>query len=75
MGKKMRNKLFLTLALLLLSGCSSYKSRWNCTVEHGIGCSSIAYADEIAKQEIQLNSNTDETFLNEDFLEDLEVQE
>lgn len=60
------------LSLFLLSSCSSYKSTWNCPIENGIGCSSIEYADEIAKQEIQLNSNTGsikEVFLNEDYFD------
>lgn len=66
----MRNKL-LFLTLMFLSGCSSYKSTWNCPLETGIGCSSIKYADEIAKQEIKLTS-TEEDCFNCDEFEDLE---
>lgn len=65
----MKSKL-IVLSVFLLSGCSSYKSTWDCPLEMGIGCSSIEYADEIAKQEIQLNSNSEkikEVFLNDDY--------
>lgn len=65
----MKSKIFI-ISLLFLTSCSSYKSTWNCPLESGIGCSSIEYADEIAKQEIQLNLNTDRItgiLFNEDY--------
>ena len=78
----MINKL-LFLSLFLLTGCSGYKSTWNCPLEQGIGCSSVEYADEVAKHEIQVNSNSDrvkEIYLNENYFnrnnfEYLEAQE
>jgi hypothetical protein len=75
MEKKMKNKL-LFLSIFLLSGCSSYKSTWNCPLEMGIGCSSIKYADEIAKQEIQSNSNSEtDVSINDDYFDYEQVQE
>jgi hypothetical protein len=70
--RKLKWYKILFLSLFLLTGCSSYKSTWNCPLEEGIGCSSIEYADEKAKQEIQLNSNTGrikEVFINEDYFD------
>lgn len=69
-------------SILLLSCCSTYKSTWDCPLAKGIGCSSVEYADEIAKQEIQLNSDSGrikEVFLNENYfdygnLEDMEAE-
>ena len=37
-----------------LSGCSQYKSSWSCPNPEGIGCSSITYADQIARKHIIL---------------------
>jgi hypothetical protein len=71
----MKNKLFL-LTLLFLSGCSTYRSTWNCPLEKGIGCSSIQYADEIAKLEIQSNSNAEtDVYINDDYFDYEQVQE
>lgn len=46
-----------TLFLLLgnLSACTSYKSNWSCSNAQGIGCSSLEYADEVARKQILLN--------------------
>ena len=76
----MKSKVIL-LSFFLLNGCSSYKSTWNCPLDNGIGCSSIGYADEIAKQEIQLHSNggIKEVFLNDtyfryEYFEDIGIE-
>ena len=51
--------LFASLLLLyFLTGCSQYKSSWSCEAEHGIGCSSIGYADQVARKHIILNTVT-----------------
>jgi len=50
---------FKTVALLVviasITGCSSYKSSWSCKNPEGIGCSSVFYADEMARKHIILN--------------------
>ena len=48
------------LVCLTLTGCSSYKSTWDCPKVKGIGCSSVEYADVIAKEQILLNKRADE---------------
>lgn len=42
---------------LILSSCSSYKTSWDCPKVKGIGCSSLEYADEIARKQILLNTD------------------
>ncbi|AIL66157.1 hypothetical protein NOVO_09240 (plasmid) [Rickettsiales bacterium Ac37b] len=42
--------------ILFLSNCSSYRSSWDCPKAKGIGCSSLEYADNIAREQILLNS-------------------
>ena len=63
---KSKNKAILDIVLNLilglilvinLSGCSGYKSTWDCPKVKGIGCSSLDYADEIARKQILLNSD------------------
>lgn len=46
------------LSFGLLAGCSQYKSSWSCQADHGIGCSSIGYADQVARKHIILNTVT-----------------
>lgn len=47
-------------SLVLLQGCSHYKSSWSCKNPKGFGCTSIEYADQVARRHIILNSeNTD----------------
>lgn len=57
----MKNLSKLTLVLLaislILSGCSGYKTTWDCPKLRGIGCSSLEYADEIARKQILLNTD------------------
>lgn len=48
----------LLIAIILstaLTSCSQYKSSWSCKNPEGIGCSSITYADQIARKHIILN--------------------
>ena len=45
----------VVLVLFLVTGCSQYKSSWSCRNPEGIGCSSISYADRIARKNIILN--------------------
>ena len=54
----MTNKMLITcLAIMFgLSGCSGYKSTWDCPKLKGIGCSSLEYADEVAREQILLNT-------------------
>jgi uncharacterized protein YlaN (UPF0358 family) len=42
---------------LTLSSCASYKTSWDCPKVKGIGCSSLEYADEIARKQILLNTD------------------
>jgi hypothetical protein len=44
----------LSLVLGGLSNCSQYKSSWSCPNPEGIGCSSITYADQMARKHIIL---------------------
>ena len=41
-----------SLMLLSLCSCASYKSTWDCPKVRGIGCSSIEYADQVAREQI-----------------------
>lgn len=53
----MKNKIICLLCSLSLTACSSgYKSSWDCPLDKGIGCSSIEYADSIARESIILNT-------------------
>ena len=66
------------LGCLLLAGCSSYKSSWDCPKELGIGCSSLEYADEVARDQIILNSKKESSkriLFNEDLLGDQHIRE
>lgn len=47
------------LMILLLCGCSTYKSNWSCKAPQGIGCSSLEYADQVARDQILLNQTKD----------------
>jgi hypothetical protein len=53
--RKLVNKFIFVTLLIVTSGCSGYKSTWDCPKAHGIGCSSLEYADERAKEQIILN--------------------
>jgi hypothetical protein len=52
----MKNVVKLILISTLLSSCASYKTTWDCPKVKGIGCSSLEYADEIARKQILLNT-------------------
>lgn len=56
--KKSLTKISLLLYIIFaLSGCiSSYKSTWDCPKVKGIGCSSVEYADFIARKQIVANT-------------------
>lgn len=59
----MVNKSILKIIALLLSSsmlcnCSQYKSSWSCKNPEGIGCSSIVYADQVARKNIILNADS-----------------
>lgn len=55
---KLTKQIFaISLTLCLLAGCSQYKSSWSCRNPEGIGCSSIGYADRIARKNIILNDD------------------
>ncbi len=51
---KLYQLFLLSLVLGGLSNCSQYKSSWSCSNPEGIGCSSITYADQIARKHIIL---------------------
>jgi hypothetical protein len=52
----MRNLSRFILVALVLSSCTGYKSTWDCPKVKGIGCSSLEYADEVARKQILLNT-------------------
>lgn len=52
----MKNVIKLILISITLSSCASYKTTWDCHKVKGIGCSSLEYADEIARKQILLNT-------------------
>lgn len=55
---RIAKKVFSTfLVVFLFTGCSHYKSSWSCRNSEGIGCSSIGYADRIARKDIILNDD------------------
>jgi hypothetical protein len=51
----MIRKLISIMTLLSLCSCASYKSTWDCPKVRGIGCSSIEYADLVAREQILAN--------------------
>ena len=60
MIKIRRNKILKYVYLIgltfSLSSCaSSYKTTWECPKVKGIGCSSVEYADHVAREQILLN--------------------
>jgi hypothetical protein len=52
----MKNIIKFILISVILSSCSGYKSTWDCPKVKGIGCSSLEYADEVARKQILLNT-------------------
>ena len=52
----MKNLIRLVLISIMLSSCTGYKSTWDCPKVKGIGCSSLEYADEVARKQIILNT-------------------
>ncbi|MEK7400035.1 MAG: hypothetical protein AAB116_24085 [Candidatus Poribacteria bacterium] len=52
----MKNLTKLVLISIMLSSCTGYKSTWDCPKVKGIGCSSLEYADEVARKQILLNT-------------------
>ena len=52
----MKNLTKLVLISIMLSSCTGYKSTWDCPKVKGIGCSSLEYADEVARTQILLNT-------------------
>ncbi len=54
------------LVLFLVTGCSQYKSSWSCKNQEGIGCSSISYADRIARKNIILNDDNANEYRQDD---------
>ncbi len=57
MTKSTSRKILINLLMLVtLSSCSSYKTSWDCPKAKGIGCSSLEYADEVAREQIVLNT-------------------
>jgi len=73
---RVKNKIGLVSILLCLSSCSSYKSTWDCPKETGIGCSSIEYADEVAKEQIILNHSKEgikTILLHQDEIKEVEI--
>ena len=51
-----KKSIFLLAALAFLSSCSTYRNNWECPKAKGIGCSSLEYADEMARELIILNT-------------------
>jgi hypothetical protein len=65
----MENRVKLVILALVLgsvSGCAKYKSSWSCQHPQGIGCSSIAYADQIARKHIILDEDKEIDDLSSD---------
>jgi hypothetical protein len=48
-------RFWFVLSALMLSSCASYKSTWDCPKVRGIGCSSVEYADYVAREKILFN--------------------
>ncbi|MBA8667340.1 hypothetical protein H1Q59_05480 [Holosporaceae bacterium 'Namur'] len=68
----MKSKTLCLLSLLAMTACSSgYKSTWDCPLDKGVGCSSLEYADSIAREQIILNTKASikkKVLINEDTL-------
>ena len=65
------NKIMQITSLLLffsLAGCSTYKTSWDCPKVVGIGCSSVEYADFVAKEQILLNKAADKNKHRKDII-------
>ena len=76
-GKVIGATLLLVFGLSV-SGCSGYKSSWDCPKVKGIGCSSLEYADEVAREQILLNTKKNEKkkiLLKRDLLSEHEFEE
>ena len=76
-GKVISTTLLVILGLSV-SGCSGYKSSWDCPKVKGIGCSSLEYADEVAREQILLNTKKNEKkkiLLKRDLLSEHEFEE
>lgn len=56
----MQNLKLVIIAAITLSSCAHYKSSWDCKNPQGLGCTSIEYADEIARRHIILNEGKSE---------------
>lgn len=52
---KLKLKVVMIAIMISVSGCSHYKSTWSCRDPKGIGCSSVRYADMVARKHIVLN--------------------
>ena len=52
----LNHKIILLTATTALVSCSTYNSSWSCKNPKGLGCTSVFYADEIARKHIVLNS-------------------
>ena len=72
-------KLIMAISIVLpLISCSHYKSSWDCKNPSGLGCTSIAYADEIARKHIILNedgSTSEKTILINEHYSDFKKYE
>lgn len=55
--KKIQSLRLVIITTLILSGCGHYKSSWDCKNAQGLGCTSVEYADEIARRHIILNED------------------
>lgn len=83
MTKNTSRKILISLLMLgTLSSCSGYKTSWDCPKAKGIGCSSLEYADEVAREQILLNTvksrkqnKNKKILLNQDLLGDGEYEE
>ncbi len=76
--KKVIGVTLLLVFGLSVSGCSGYKSSWECPKVKGIGCSSLEYADEVAREQILLNTekkNKKKILLKRDLLSEHEFEE
>lgn len=78
---KAASKMIVILGVLSSTACSSYKSSWDCPKVKGIGCSSIEYADEIAREQIILSERKSNKkilishdIFEEDAYEELEIK-
>ena len=55
--KKIRSLKLIIMMTITLSSCAHYKSSWDCKNAQGLGCTSVEYADEIARRHIILNED------------------